>query len=243
MFPVSKKTLLQFALFAAIVAGGSYLLYALGLADLFLSRERMLDFIRGNHANAALIFMGLQALQVVASPIPGEMTGFAGGVMFGPFWGVVYSTIGLAVGSWLAFMLARLLGRPLVEAFVNPEIVRRYDYVMKHKGLFLAFLLFLIPGFPKDYLCYLLGLGHMSQRAFLAVSISGRLLGTVLLTMGGTYLRDERWGALFTVAGISLLIIMIVMIYRERLERWFKRMEAVQRFKTMVKRRKSRRGK
>jgi uncharacterized membrane protein YdjX (TVP38/TMEM64 family) len=80
-----------------------------------------------------------------------------------------------------AFGLARLAGRPLVEKLVSPETIKRYDYVMKHKGLFLAFLLFLIPGFPKDYMCYLLGLGHMGQRDFLIVSTTGRLLGTVLL--------------------------------------------------------------
>lgn len=237
---IDKKTVLLLLLIGVVVAGASYLLYVSGLIDLFLSKERMLDFIQRHRAYAVFLFIGLQALQVLAAPIPGEVTGFAGGVLFGTVWGVVYSTIGLTIGSWLAFLLARFLGRPLVERLVSRETMRRYDYVMKHKGLFLAFLLFLIPGFPKDYLCYLLGLGHMSQRNFLIVSVSGRLLGTVLLTMGGTYLRDERWGALFTVVGLSLLIALIAMIYRERLERFFKRMQALQRLRGMIARRKLR---
>ena len=66
---------------------------------------------------------------------------------------------------------------------MSRETIDRYDYVMKHKGLLLAFLMFLIPGFPKDILCYILGLGHMNQRDFLLVSATGRLLGTVLLVV------------------------------------------------------------
>ena len=117
-------------------------------------------------------------------------------MFFGTGWGILYSTIGLTIGSWIAFMLARLAGRPLVEMIVKPETIKRYDYVMKHKGMFLAFLMFLIPGFPKDILCYLLGLGHMGQRDFLLVSTTGRLLGTTLLTLGGTLFRDQTvWSA------------------------------------------------
>jgi uncharacterized membrane protein YdjX (TVP38/TMEM64 family) len=124
-------------------------------------------------------------------------------------------------------MLARLLGRPIVERLASRELIERYDYVMKHKGLLLAFLMFLIPGFPKDILCYILGLGHMRQRDFLIVSAAGRLLGTVLLTMGGTFFRDAHYGALFTVIGISLLIILLVMIYRDRVERALQRLSGV----------------
>jgi uncharacterized membrane protein YdjX (TVP38/TMEM64 family) len=111
-----------------------------------------------------------------------------------------------------------------VERLVKAETIERYDYVMKHKGLLLAFLMFLIPGFPKDFLCYLLGLGHMRQRDFLLVSATGRLLGTILLTMGGAYFRDARYGALFTIVGISLVIILIFMIYHDRIELAFRRM-------------------
>ncbi len=235
-----KKTLLFSLLLAAFTVGLGLLLYATGLLDLLLDRERLLEFIDDYLAYAAFIFIGLQALQVIAAPIPGEATGFVGGLLFGPFWGVVLSTIGLTLGSWLAFVLARLMGRPLVENLVSAEIMRRYDYVMKHKGLFLAFLMFLIPGFPKDFLCYLLGLGHMRVRDFLVVTASARLLGTVLLTLGGVYFRDERWGALFVVIGIGLAIVLAVMVYRKRLERWFRRLHALQRLKTMVERRRRR---
>ncbi len=235
---LNKKTIPLFLLLAGTLAGIGYFLHVSGLAGLFISKDRMLGFIHAHSRYAGLIFISLQVLQVVAAPVPGEVTGFVGGLVFGPTWGIVYSTVGLTIGSWLAFMLARLLGRPLVERLVSRETIKRYDYVMKHKGLLLAFLMFLIPGFPKDYLCYLLGLGHMRQTDFLIVSVSGRLLGTVLLTMGGTYIRDQRYAAFFTVVGISLLVILITMIYRERIERWFRRMRAARRLGSMKARKK-----
>ena len=184
MFKPDKKTVLLLLLLGGIIAGMAYALYATGMIDLLTSKNRLLQFIKENRTHAATIFIGLQIVQVVAAPVPGEVTGFVGGILFGPVWGVVYSTIGLTIGSWLAFMLARLLGRPLVERLVSAETIQRYDYVMQHKGLLLAFLMFLIPGLPKDFLCYVLCLVHMQQRDFLLVSASGRLLGTVLLTMG-----------------------------------------------------------
>jgi len=224
MLKFDKKTVFLLLLLGTVVAGVAYALYASNLFDLFINRRHLVSFIKEHRAYAALIFIGLQALQVVAAPVPGEVTGFVGGIIFGTMWGVVYSTIGLTIGSWIAFVLARLLGRPLVERMVSAETIQRYDYVMKHKGLWLAFLMFLIPGFPKDFLCYLLGLGHMRHRDFLLISATGRLLGTVLLTMGGTYFRDARYGALFTVVGVSLAIILLVMIYRDRVEQLLRRM-------------------
>ncbi len=228
MIKLDKKTIAGFVVACFVLAGLIYLLYSYGFIEYFTDRQRLLDLIKEHRANAAFIFIGLQVLQVVAAPVPGEATGFVGGVFFGTAWGILYSTIGLTLGSWLAFMLARLAGRPLVERIVKTETIKRYDYVMKHKGMFLAFVMFLIPGFPKDILCYLLGLGHMGQRDFLLVSTTGRLLGTTLLTVGGTLFRDKRYGALFTLLGISLFLILLTMVYRETIERWFRRLRAAQ---------------
>ncbi len=236
MIRFDKKTIAGLAIFGVFVAGSIYLLFPLGLVKFFTDKQYLLHFIKEHRTYAVFIFIGLQLLLVVAAPVPGEVTGFVGGVFFGPFWGVVFSTIGLTLGSWLAFGLARIAGRPLVEKLVNPETIKRYDYVMKHKGLFLAFLMFLIPGFPKDYICYLLGLGHMGQWDFLMVSTSGRLLGTVLLTIEGSFFQQKRYGAFFTIMGISIAIILVVMISRDAIERWFRRIRAAQQLKSRQKR-------
>jgi len=228
MIKPDKKTIAWFVVTCFILAGLFYLLYEYGFIEYFTDRQRLLKLINEHRANAAIIFIGLQVLQVIFAPVPGEATGFVGGMFFGTGWGILYSTIGLTLGSWIAFMLARLAGRPLVEMIVKPETIKRYDYVMKHKGLFLAFLMFLVPGFPKDILCYLLGLGHMGQRDFLLVSTTGRLLGTTLLTVGGTLFRVRRYGALFTLLGISIFFILLTMVYREAIERQFRRLRAAQ---------------
>lgn len=231
MIKLDKKNITGFVVTCLVLAGFIYLLHAYGFIDYFTDRQRLLSLIKEHRANAAFIFIGLQALQVVAAPLPGEATGFVGGVFFGTGSGILYSTIGLTLGSWIAFLLARFAGRPLVERVVKTETIKRYDYVMKHKGMFLAFLMFLVPGFPKDILCYLLGLGHMRQRDFLFVSTTGRLLGTTLLTLGGAFFRDKRYGALFTLLGVSLFLILLTMIYREVIERWFRRLRAAQHLK------------
>jgi uncharacterized membrane protein YdjX (TVP38/TMEM64 family) len=236
MIKVDRKTIVGLGVFCAVVAGILYLLFPLGLAEFFTNRRLLTHFFTEHRTNAVFIFIGLQVLQVVAAPVPGEVTGFVGGVFFGTVGGIIYSTIGLTIGSWLAFVLARMAGRPLVEKIVNPETINRYDYVMKHKGIFLAFLMFLIPGFPKDILCYLLGLGHMRHRDFLVVSTTGRLLGTILLTVEGSFFHDKRYGAFFTVLGISIVVIMLVMIYRENIERWFRRIQAAQKIKSRAER-------
>jgi len=228
MMNLNKRTMAGLAVLGVVIAVILYLLFPLGMVQYLTDKQRLLAVIKEHRANAAFIFIGLQVLQVVAAPVPGEVTGFV--------WGVLLSTVGLTLGSWLAFVLARFAGRPLVETFVNPETIKRYDYVMKHKGMFLAFLMFLIPGFPKDLLCYLLGLGHMRQRDFLIVSTIGRLLGTMLLTMGGTLFRDQRYAAFFSLAGISIALILFTMIYRENIERWFRGMRLTQHLKARSER-------
>ncbi len=236
MTNLNKRTIVGLVVFGVVIAFMLYLLFPLGMVQYLTDKQRLLAVIKEHPTDAAFIFIGLQALQVVAAPVPGEVTGFVGGLFFGPFRGVLFSTLGLTLGSWLAFVLARFAGRPLVETFVNPETIKRYDYVMKHKGLFLAFLMFLIPGFPKDLLCYLLGLGHMRQRDFLIVSTTGRLLGTILLTMGGALFRDQRYAAFFSLAGISIALILFTMIYRENIERWFRGMRLTQHLKARSER-------
>jgi uncharacterized membrane protein YdjX (TVP38/TMEM64 family) len=198
-------------------------LYKTGLISFFLNKEKITGFLNSLGPLSFIGFILLQSAQVVLSPIPGEMTGLIGGFLYGPLLGILLSTVGLTIGSWIAFSLSKYFGRPFVEKFVKKETINRYDYLLHHKGAFLVFLLFLIPGFPKDYLCYILGLGHLGTKEFLLISTVGRFLGTVMLTLGGAYIRHQQYYRFSFLIGVAILVILVSMAYRDKIERLFKK--------------------
>jgi uncharacterized membrane protein YdjX (TVP38/TMEM64 family) len=237
-----KKTIGFSLVTLAVFAIGVYLLLFHSPIHVYFfekdSTQRLGDFVRSFGAVSPLIFIALQIFQVLFAPIPGEVTGFLGGFIYGNFFGLLYSTIGLGVGSWLAFIFARWVGRPLVERIINPKTMDRYDYLMAHKGTWIAFLLFLIPGFPKDYLCYLLGLGHMELKTFLIISTTGRFLGTALLTFQGHLAREKNYLVLGIMIGISLALLGGAYFLRPKLEELIRRHRDLHHWKVSEKQRK-----
>jgi uncharacterized membrane protein YdjX (TVP38/TMEM64 family) len=166
--------------------------------------------------------MLLQALQVVISPIPGELTGVVGGYVYGVNFGFLFSTLGLTLGSWIAFELANIFGRPLVERFVTKKILDKFHFLTTNTGAIISFLLFIVPGFPKDYLCYMLGLTGMNLSIFLVVSTLGRMPGTYLLTIQGASIGNGEYNTAIVIAAISGVIVFIAYLYRVHLYQWIK---------------------
>ena len=121
----------------------------------FLDEERIIDFLDSLGPWGFVGFIALQAAQVVLAPIPGDVTGFLGGYLYGSILGTILSTIGLTIGSYVAFVLSKTFGKPFANRFIPRALLDRFDYLLHHKGAFIVFLLFLIPSFPKDYLCYI----------------------------------------------------------------------------------------
>jgi len=189
----------------------------------FSSKTRVSAYVGSFGPYAPLSFIGLQILQVLLAPVPGELTGFIGGYLFGTGKGFIYSTIGLTAGSWLAFLISRRFGMPFVRRFVGREIMQKFDYLMEHQGAFFSFIFFLLPGLPKDYFCYLLGLSPMHVLTFLIISTVGRIPGTLLLTMQGQAVRSENYRGFFVVLGLGLFLIVLMLIYRDRVEKWLHR--------------------
>jgi len=219
------KILVRPLLFLLVFLALTLALYRLGLFHFFMRRERLLAWIHSLGGWGFAGFILLQVVQVVAAPIPGEATGVLGGYLYGPVLGIVLSTVGLTIGSYIAFTLSRVFGRPLTEKLVDPKTMERFDFLLHHKGAFLVFLLFLIPGFPKDYLCYILGLGHLTTLEFLAIAVSGRLLGTTLLTMSGTFLRNHQYYRFFLISGAAVVIVFLSIAYRDRVETFLRKLQ------------------
>src|SRR5262245_55682394 len=158
------------------------------LGKFYTRRKRLARFLSSFGPWSAAVFMLLQALKVVISPIPGELTGVIGGYLYGVNFGFLFSTLGLTLGSWIAFELASLFGRPLVEKVVAEKALEKFHFLTSNAGAVISFLLFVIPGFPKYCLCYILGFSRMNLSTFLVVSTFGRMPGTYLLHTG-----SEHW--------------------------------------------------
>jgi uncharacterized membrane protein YdjX (TVP38/TMEM64 family) len=216
------KALLRLFALAVLVALLVFLVYEFGIIELFLNEEKLKKFIQSLGPFGVVGFIILQAFQVVAAPIPGEVTGFLGGFLYGTFLGTVLSTIGLTLGSVIAFILGRVFGKPFVERVVDPIVLSKFDYLLHHKGAFLVFFLFLIPGFPKDYLSYFLGLSRLSLFEFTVIAGVGRLFGTILLSLSGSYLRHHEYEKFLSLVGIALIGIVTVWLFKDKIERLFR---------------------
>jgi uncharacterized membrane protein YdjX (TVP38/TMEM64 family) len=214
---MKREDLLKIALLLVLILAGVFLFFHFNLYTFFVSRRKIVHFLNSFGPLSVMIFIGLQILQVLIAPIPGELNGFIGGYLYGPVLGTIYSTVGLTIGSWLAFLLARWLGMPFVEKIITPQVIQKYDYFMEHRGIPITFILFLIPGFPKDALSYMIGLSHMKTTTFLALCTAGRLIGTMMLSMSGSYARNDQNAAMLAILGISALITLLAWYYHEGL--------------------------
>lgn len=216
---MKRDDIIKIIILLLVIAAGIFLFFYYDLHTFFINRKKVVAFVNSFGPLSVLIFIGLQILQVIVAPIPGEVNGFIGGYLYGPVLGTLYSTIGLTIGSWLAFVLARWLGLPFVERVISPRIIQKYDYFMEHRGIVVTFILFVIPGFPKDALSYLIGLSHMKTSTFLIICTAGRLMGTLMLSISGNYARNDQMIATGAILGISALIVILAYYYHDNILR------------------------
>jgi uncharacterized membrane protein YdjX (TVP38/TMEM64 family) len=166
---------------------------------------------------APVIFILLQALQVIVAPIPGEVTGVLGGFLFGEWYGLLYSLVGMTVGSVAAFTIGRWLGARSVRALVGQQIWDRIHVVVEARGAGLCAITYFIPGLPKDMASYLFGMSSMRLWLFALVSTLGRVPGTWVLSTQGAHAAAGHYHYVLLVAAIVTMAALPLYYYRSRM--------------------------
>ena len=191
--------------------------------DVFTDREQIKAFVTSFGTGAPVVLIIIQILQVLFAPFPGEATGFIGGFLFGAIKGFCYSTIGLTVGSLINFIIGRFLGKRFVRKLIPPAHLERMDNLVKHQGAIVLFALFVFPGFPKDYLCLFLGLSAIPLKIFIILTAIGRMPGTLMLSLQGSYIFEQSYGWFALILSVCLVLIFLAYRYREGLYRWIEK--------------------
>lgn len=177
------------------------------------SQEGLRDYIRSFGAAGWLVFLILQILQVFIALIPGELLESAAGFVFGPVFGTLLCYAGIAIASSLVFVLTRKFGVKLVEVFIKREKINQFRFLNTEKKRdLLIFLVFFIPGTPKDLLTYFAGLTEIKLGKFLAISFVARIPSVVTSTFGGHLLGEGEYVLAIVVYAVTAVISLLGML-------------------------------
>lgn len=176
-------------------------------------RER---FAKHGKINALLIFLAIQALQVVVAVVPAVQA--IGGVLYGWFFGGIFSFAGIVIGALAVWGIVKKLGKPLVEATVGEKHLKRFKFLEdEHKLTIILIILFIIPGVPKDVLTYIVPLTKVKMRDFFFVVLPFRIPSIILTTALGSNLTSGNYAAAIAISAVILVIAIVGLIFKDKI--------------------------
>ena len=179
-------------------------------------RVELEAFIASYKLFGVFIFVFLQALQVIVAIIPPIQ--IVGGMLFGGFFGGLLSCVGTMLGGAAVFWLVKLFGKPLVEAIVNKKNIRKFSFFENEERLeHILFILFLIPGVPKDALTYLVPLTKISFRKFMFYVMPSRIPAIMISTFLGSNLRGGNLVASAILLGIFVVLAVFGVLFKDKI--------------------------
>ena len=209
---IKKKRILGITIFILILAVMILITVVLTkpLVELSNHPEELKEAVQNTGIKGILGFTAIAILQVFAAIVPGGPLEIAAGYAFGAFKGALICDLAMSAGSLMVFLLSRKFGLPFIELFFSKEKIENVKILKTNeRSRLIIFLLFLIPGTPKDILSYLVGLTDLGFPAWVFIVTVGRFPSILLSTFSGTALSSERYGIFAIVILIICLLTLI----------------------------------
>ena len=207
-----------------------YVLQTTGFFVVFNDVKKLQEYLQNAGAWMPITYILLQFLQVVILPIPGIVSTAAGVAVFGPFLAGVYSAIGIILGSFFAFLIGRKWGSKAVVWMIGRDALEKWQKKLKGKDNLILTLMFILPLFPDDVLCFLAGLSTMGTGYFSIVIIFTRLVGIFTTCYAAIFIPFNTWWGIMLWIGIILtvgLAAVFVYKYMDKLQVFVKRFTKV----------------
>lgn len=167
---------------------------------------------------SVLAFLVMQMIQVVAFFIPGEVMQIAGGYIYGAFVGGLLTLLGITLGSAIVYGLSRQYGKPLIRKIISDKQLKFFDKLLRLGSVnYIVFLLYLIPGIPKDVLAYICGISDITFKNFMLYSTLGRIPGIFISTYFGSRMYAGHKGILIAIAIIMSILFVIGVFKGEKI--------------------------
>ena len=218
----SSKIFFVTYIIVAISVIGYCILCKYGIMDTITSVEGLKKLILSTKEKGIYVYILIQAAQVIILPIPAAIICIVGSLIYGPFLGGIYCSIGVLIGSFVSFVLGKTFGYRIVAWIAGKENTDKYSEIIRKRGGFFLFLAFLLPMFPDDILCLIAGITNMKFKTFAWITIITRPIGVICMSYfgGGHIIPFSGWG-LYVWSILLVIIVAIVFIiykYQEKLQ-------------------------
>lgn len=207
-----------FLLFTLIIIVSAVALLFVGkpLIRFVSDAEAFRAWVEANTWWSRVAYIGMLIFQVVFAVIPGGAFEVAGGYAFGAVEGTILSVVGTTLGSIIVFLLVKRFGMKYVLLFFSREHLASAKFMHDEKRLYLiAFIAFIIPGTPKDLLCYVAGLTDIKLSRWIAITSIARIPAITISTIGGNAIGTRSYVFAVAVFIVTVVISAIgVLVYR-----------------------------
>lgn len=181
-----------------------------------VSLEEFKKYILSMGHFGVLMIILFQGLQTIIAPIPGEVIQIAGGYLYGIPLGTIYNLIGLIIGSGMAFYFARLIGRDFVENLIKKKNLKWINNIMESKKFeIILFIIFIVPGLPKDFMIYVAGLTNLKPIKFFVISVISRLPWIMISVSVGANINAGNYGMTIVIAVIAIIGFLMGVFYKD----------------------------
>ena len=212
-----KKKIYLFAIIVALIFIGA-VGYLVGkpMVEFVREPERFRAWVDSSGFVSRVIFVGMVVFQLIIALIPGEPLEMGAGYAFGAWEGTILCIIGCVIGSALVFLFVRRFGVKLVEVFFPREKIRSLRFLQDSRRLnLLTFIVFFIPGTPKDLLSYFIGLTDMKLGTWLFITAVARIPSIVTSTVTGDALGLKDYQFALIAFGVTLALSLAgILVYR-----------------------------
>ena len=212
-----KKKIYLFAIIVALIfiAAVGYLV-GKPMIEFVREPERFRAWVDSSGFVSRVIFVGMVVFQLIIALIPGEPLEMGAGYAFGAVEGTILCIIGCVIGSALVFLFVRRFGVKLVEVFFPREKIRSLRFLQDSRRLnLLTFIVFFIPGTPKDLLSYFIGLTDMKLGTWLFITAVARIPSIVTSTVTGDALGLKDYQFALIAFGVTLALSLLgILVYR-----------------------------
>lgn len=196
---------------ATVISIVSVIMCILAIGGALLLTEENLfqlkSFVAEHWLAGALIYIFICMVQVIIAFIPGEIVESAAGVIFGSWLGAVICLIGITLGCVIVILLVRRFGRKFVESLYPREKIDSLPILNDPKKRnFTIFILFLIPGTPKDLITYIVGLTEVSIPMYVLLTTAARIPSILMSTLGGNAFGEGKILKAILIYGIAAVV-------------------------------------